>query len=431
MLSATLRMLATQVELTTAPMRDELTEYTVTVSPTVEDLAGNPMDPDANAATFAGILRSGPIDGDITPPRVSNVGALANDSVLVTFSEPVQTEGAENPAHYRIVDAHALTRSDVDTLTATVTVLDAQLDESRTVVVLTTMSMSDIEYVISVTNVKDLAGNQIAPPERGVPYPSELRFFGIPPSGAMIDSDCDGVPDAVELRGWTVTVTTVDGNVEQRTVTSDPGDPTLPCDDPVNVAARDTNQDGVGDYEKWLHRLDPRSSDTDGDGLSDFEELHVYLTNPLHPDAPARFVRTAAPPEVTSGGAAMHRLGAAHPHRAGSVCWARTHVSATDATGDDGVGDEAELRTPVGGRGFETRLDAELANDVIPRIAYVGQAMGFEQGTTITLGDTSSTEVLVIGVDQTRRISSGPVPAGCRLSKGGPAMCVTRKRKCA
>jgi hypothetical protein len=283
-LSATLQVFATRVELTTEPMRDDLTVYTVTVSSAVQDLAGNPMDPDANSATFSGISRFGPIDGDVTPPRVSNVGAIANDSVIVTFSEPVQREGAENPAHYRIIGAEAILRSEVEALRATLTVLEAKLDASRTAVLLTTMSMSDIEYEIAVTNVKDLAGNQIAPPEFGVPYPSALRFFGIPPSGAMIDSDCDGVPDAVELRGWLVSVVTVDGRVEVREVTSDPGDPSLPCDASVNLAARDTNQDGVSDYEKWLYRLDPRSSDTDADGLSDYDELNRYYTDPLNQD---------------------------------------------------------------------------------------------------------------------------------------------------
>jgi hypothetical protein len=284
--SATLRLFATQVELVTDPMRDELTKYILAVSSAVEDLAGNPMDEQGGTFTFDGMSRHGPIDGDVTPPRVSNVGALSNTEVLVTFSEPVLRAGAEEPEHYRIVGAHAVQLSDVEALMATVPVLEAELLDSRTAVLLKTMPMSDIEYVLSVTNVTDLAGNQIAPPEWGVAYPSAHRFFGIPASGKMVDSDCDGVPDAVELRGWTVRVRTADGSLETREVSSDPGRPGLElgCEDPVNVLAQDTNQDDVSDYEKWLYRLDPRSDDTDGDGLSDYLELNVHYTDPLNQD---------------------------------------------------------------------------------------------------------------------------------------------------
>jgi hypothetical protein len=103
-------------------------------------------------------------------------------------------------------------------------VLEAELLDSRTAVLLKTMPMSDIEYVLSVTNVTDLAGNQIAPPEWGVPYPSAHRFFGIPASGVMVDSDCDGFPTpsscAVGRCGRTA-----DGSLETREVSSDPGRP--------------------------------------------------------------------------------------------------------------------------------------------------------------------------------------------------------------
>ena len=310
--AAELRAYDTQVELTTEPMFDERITYTVTVSEDLESRLEKSMDTGArddgsglsfNQAQFEGISRRGPIDGDDVPPRVSNVGALDNTTVLVTFSKPVQggPESAENPAHYRIVGETALetASADVGAQRATLNVLEATLDPvTRSSVLLTTGAQSDIEYELAVTNVKDLSGNQIAPPERGVSNPSEVRFFGIPPSGEILDSSCDGLPDHIQLRGWVVEVTLKDGTVERREVTSDPGLPhdqisdeemtelgiTDPCDHPANVAARDTNQDGVSDFLKWQHRLDPRSKDTSGDGLTDFEELFIYGTKPTKQD---------------------------------------------------------------------------------------------------------------------------------------------------
>ncbi len=70
---------ATQVLLTTAPQRDELTVYTVTVTG-VTDRQGNAIgSPDS--ADFNGVFRTGPIDGDVTPPRVANTGSTGNTTV--------------------------------------------------------------------------------------------------------------------------------------------------------------------------------------------------------------------------------------------------------------------------------------------------------------------------------------------------------------
>src|SRR5690606_30471058 len=141
------------------------------------------------------ISRRGPIDGDITPPRVANVGSTGNTTVLVTFTEPVLAAGALDPKHYR-VSADLLNGAEV-TAQATLAVTAATLTADRTTVVLTTLAQSDIRYTLEVVNVTDLAGNQIAPPERGV-NPSELTFVGTPPGGTPADSDGDGLTDEEE-----------------------------------------------------------------------------------------------------------------------------------------------------------------------------------------------------------------------------------------
>ncbi len=47
----------------------------------------------------------------------------------------------------------------------------------------------------------------------------------------------------------------------------------------------DSDGDGLSDWEEiHIYFTDPHDPDTDGDGLSDFDELHRYGTDPLNPD---------------------------------------------------------------------------------------------------------------------------------------------------
>ncbi len=269
----------TQVTLTTMPMLDETIEYTVTVTG-VRDMSGNEIDPAANSATFSGISRRGPIDGDTTPPRVANVGSTGNTTVLVTFTEPVLAAGAQEPSHYRIT-AELLHGEELSPQ-AMLTVTRAVLSSDRTTVTLTTLSQSDIRYTLEVVNVTDLAGNQIAPPERGV-NPSEVTFVGTPPGGAPVDSDGDGLTDEEEQRGWIVEVKLLNGSVVRSEVTSDPL--STEVDGDGLMLSRDTDQDGIGDYDEKTYGLNPRNADTDDDGLSDFDELTYVYSDPAVQDS--------------------------------------------------------------------------------------------------------------------------------------------------
>ena len=242
----------------------------------VTDRQGNSLGLDT--ATFQGTFRTGPIDGDNDPPRVSNTGSTGNTEVLVTFTEPIDEASAENPAHYRIT---ASIRDGQIQTQATLLVLAAELSNSRTTVTLTTMSQSDLLYTLEVTNVTDLAGNQIAPPDR-FHDPSSLSFEGTPPDGPQIDSDCDGLSDAAEQRGWVVTVVNTDGTVGRSEVTSDPGDPAASCAD--NLASQDTDGDGLDDYNERIYVTNPRSTDTDADALDDNRELNEIYSEPSQQD---------------------------------------------------------------------------------------------------------------------------------------------------
>lgn len=48
---------------------------------------------------------------------------------------------------------------------------------------------------------------------------------------------------------------------------------------------RDSDGDGLSDYDEiYVYGTDPLNPDTDGDGLTDYEEVMVYGTDPLNPD---------------------------------------------------------------------------------------------------------------------------------------------------
>ena len=47
----------------------------------------------------------------------------------------------------------------------------------------------------------------------------------------------------------------------------------------------DYDDDGLTNLQEYEHRTDLFSADTDGDGLSDYNEVFVYNTNPLKTDS--------------------------------------------------------------------------------------------------------------------------------------------------
>ena len=69
----------------------------------------------------------------------------------------------------------------------------------------------------------------------------------------------------------------------------------------VTGTGPDTDGDGLSDGEEVkLYGTDPLDSDSDGDGLSDGDELDVVATDPLNPTAMATASATARTPEAAA-----------------------------------------------------------------------------------------------------------------------------------
>ncbi|MCB9852609.1 MAG: hypothetical protein H6819_05900 [Phycisphaerales bacterium] len=219
------------------------------------------------------------------PPKLVSAISTSNTSVRVTFSEPMDNS-VLSASNYAIVQANVVPEAgSLGVVSAT------RFGNNGTAITLRTLSQSEVTYELIVTNVRDVAGNEIAPPELLV-TPTRTMFAGTPfrgkpdnkcdgsdrldiavctTSSGALDSDCDGLPDSAEQRGWVVTVTLVDGQTVQRDVTSDPFD----CD---------TDGDGLGDAVEKNIGLDPRSDDTDFDQVSDGAEWNDWFTDPTNQD---------------------------------------------------------------------------------------------------------------------------------------------------
>ncbi|MHC4905608.1 MAG: NHL repeat-containing protein, partial [Planctomycetota bacterium] len=88
----------------------------------------------------------------------------------------------------------------------------------------------------------------------------------------LADRDGDGLLNDVEMAGWDITFTDANGT-QTISVTSDP-------------LLTDTDLDGLTDFQEYDLGTNPRNSDTDNDGLSDYAEWRGFSpqTNPRHFD---------------------------------------------------------------------------------------------------------------------------------------------------
>jgi hypothetical protein len=125
---------------------------------------------EATSARSDGVTFTG---SSVSEPFLATAIALSNTSVLLTFSEQMESTAAQNIAFYRIVAADASPPArDVGNIVITNAVLNAD----KTTVVLTTSSQDDREYTVIATNQKRRSGGHLIDPFRNT-----ATFFGIAP----------------------------------------------------------------------------------------------------------------------------------------------------------------------------------------------------------------------------------------------------------
>ncbi len=94
-----------------------------------------------------------------------------------------------------------------------------------------------------------------------------------------------GTPTPTRTSTPTATATATATATPTRTATPTPT-PGTPTSTPTPGACPDTDGDGLTDCEEVeTYGTDPGNPDTDGDGLSDGDEVHVHFTHPLNPDS--------------------------------------------------------------------------------------------------------------------------------------------------
>jgi hypothetical protein len=213
-------------------------------------------------------------------PGIVSAISISNTEVLLQFSEAMQ-DNAEDPTNYSIAGQNNGTRLPVWDA------VFANTDKSS--VILSTFSQSAISYSLGVANLRDVDGNPIAEPTLDPDFlidPSNTTFAGTDPNANTVaDSDGDSLTDHTELIGWNVTIVFGNGTTESWHVSSDPGDPNQSVDAPINVAARDTDGDGVTDNEEKHGGMDPRNPDTDGDTLTDDQEWNKIFSDATKQDS--------------------------------------------------------------------------------------------------------------------------------------------------
>jgi hypothetical protein len=137
------------------------------------DLMGNIIPASTNPDRGPFQSNSSILNPDITPPNLLSAEINSGTSLILTFSEPVQSTEAQNKSNYTINNG--------------IIVTNALLHSNNTQVTLTASEHStNINYTVTVSNIKDLANNIISNTGNSAQYIIESSSSGITVINAKI-----------------------------------------------------------------------------------------------------------------------------------------------------------------------------------------------------------------------------------------------------
>ena len=123
--------------------------YTVTVN-NVTDLAGNPISSSKNSAGYSFIT-------DTTPPELVGASLKNSTTLVINFSEELETSSSQNKSNYSINNGIIITGALLSS-------------DGKKVTLTTSTHTAGQNYTITVNNVTDLAGNPISSSKNSAGY---------------------------------------------------------------------------------------------------------------------------------------------------------------------------------------------------------------------------------------------------------------------
>jgi hypothetical protein len=313
---------------------------------------------------------SGPANGQLQLTEVSSTGAT---SVRVRFNQAAG-EGAAEAGSYTIVDIAS---------GGALVVEAASLSGDGREVTLSTDWQADTRYRLSA-ELPGLTGTASA----------EFQGTFVDPvdNPNLDDSNGDGLADIIQTQGWYIEVDkNGDGERERYRVTSDPlrrYSAFAPCKPYTTLAEIRACEDApehqaalartLTDLQKFTFKLDPNTQDTDGDGLSDFDEIYLYNSDP-------RSVDTAGDAKRPGGRIDPDFFDGAKVARGLSPIL-------KDTTGDGYEDAELEARGRNPRLAYVPKARLELATDIVLELNYQTTST---DGVTEVDGVTSSAETTI------------------------------------
>ena len=191
------------------------------------------------------------------------------------------------------------------------------------------------------------------------------------------DTDDDGLDDGLEINGFNSTVV-INNNVTAQTFTSDP-------------LAANSDGDSLSDNDEYARGTNPKSADTDNDGLNDDVETsnsNGYITNPRDDDSDS---------DGLSDGYEMNGYTAAD-----QTCKSNPLVVDTDG---DNTEDKVELdsgRNPCVKETPSLRVEDVTINEGAGT-GTVTVTLNTPIGTTVSVNYTTANDVAISGQDYTAK----------------------------